>query len=165
MSSAPIHRDRRRDITFFARAAGRLIACRRTARRKRPSAAPVMRGCSTVNAIVVDEAGFEKHLRDDDIPILVDMWAPWCGPCRTMAPMFERAAQVLEPEVRLLKLNVDEAQKTASRLGIRGIPALFLFRKGRVLTQTAGVQNTDAIVRWTRAQLASPNPPDFAQGA
>jgi thioredoxin 2 len=109
------------------------------------------------NAIVVDEAGFEKHLRDDDIPILVDMWAPWCGPCRTMAPLFEGAAQALEPEVRLLKLNVDEAQKTASRLGIRGIPALFLFRNGRVLAQTAGVQNTDAIVRWTRAQLASPH--------
>jgi thioredoxin 2 len=104
----------------------------------------------------VDEASFEKHLRQDDIPILVDMWAPWCGLCRTMAPMFERAAQLLEPEVRLLKLNVDEAPKTASRLGVRGIRALFLFRNGRILGQTSGVQNTETIVRWARAHLAAP---------
>lgn len=107
-------------------------------------------------ATPVDEASFEKHLRQDDIPVLVDMWAPWCGPCRTMAPMFERAAQRLEPEVRLLKLNIDEAQKTASRLGIRGIPALCLFRNGRLLGQSSGVQNTETIVRWVRAGLAAP---------
>jgi thioredoxin 2 len=107
-------------------------------------------------ATPVDEAGFEKHLAKDDIAILVDMWAPWCGPCRAMAPMFERAAQRLEPAVRLLKLNVDEAQRTASRLGVRGIPALFLFRNGRVLGQMTGVQDAESIVRWARAHLHSP---------
>lgn len=106
-------------------------------------------------AVPVDEAGFEKHLRQNDLPILVDMWAPWCGPCRTMAPLFERAAALLEPDVRLLKLNVDEAQQTAARLGIRGIPALFLFQRGQVLGQTAGVQNSEAIVGWTRAHLTA----------
>lgn len=132
----------------------------------RPAAQAKCGSCHTPlfdgHATAVDEAGFEKHLRENDIPVLVDMWAPWCGPCRTMAPMFEGAARALEPEVRLLKLNVDEAQQTASRLGIRGIPALFLFQKGRVLAQTAGVQNTEAIVRWTRAHL---NSPGFARGA
>ncbi len=108
-------------------------------------------------ATPVDEAGFESHLRLDEVPILVDMWAPWCAPCRTMAPLFERAAQLLEPEVRLLKLNVDEAQSTASRLGVHGIPALYLFKNGRILGQSSGVRNTETIVRWARAHLAAPN--------
>jgi thioredoxin 2 len=103
--------------------------------------------------VAVDEAGFTDHLARNDIPILADMWAPWCGPCRTMGPIFERLAPVLEPHVRLLKLNVDEAPTTAGRLGIRGIPALFLFQNGRVLAQTAGVQAPEAIVRWVQAHL------------
>ena len=107
-------------------------------------------------AIPVDEAGFELHLRRDEIPILVEMWAPWCGPCRAMAPMFEQAARNLEPEMRLLKLNVDEAPQTASRLGVQGIPALYLFREGRVLARTTGLQNAETIQRWARAHLAAP---------
>ena len=107
-------------------------------------------------AVPVDEKSFALHLQRDDIPVLVDMWALWCGPCRTMAPMFERAAPLLEPQVRLLKLNVDEAQQTAARLGVRGIPALLLFQNGRVLEQSAGVQDTETIVRWTRAHLPAP---------
>lgn len=106
--------------------------------------------------IAVDEAGFAEHLRQDEIPVLVDMWAPWCGPCRMMGPMFERAAQTLEPEMRLLKLNVDEAQQTASSLGIRGIPALFLFRNGRVLGQSTGVKDTETVIRWARASVSAP---------
>jgi thioredoxin 2 len=106
-------------------------------------------------ATSVDEAGFAEHLRRNDIPVLVDMWAPWCGPCRTMTPLFERAAELVEPKVRLLRLNIDEAQATAARFGVRSIPALFLFQSGRVVDQMVGVQNTEAIVRWVRDRLSA----------
>ena len=102
----------------------------------------------------VDEAGFDRHLRHDGIPLLLDVWAPWCGPCRNMAPMFERAAGTLEPRVRLLKLNADEAPNVSARLGVRGIPAMFLFHGGRTLAQTAGARDTGAIVAWTQQHLA-----------
>jgi len=101
----------------------------------------------------VDEQGFDRHAQKNDIPVLVDIWAPWCGPCRSMAPQFARAAAMLEPEVRLLKLNADEAPQVSARLGVRGIPALFLLHRGQVLAQTAGVMPTEQIVRWAREHL------------
>lgn len=103
----------------------------------------------------VDEVGFERHLRGNDIPLLLDVWAPWCGPCRMMAPQFEHAATALEPHLRLLKLNADEAPKVSALLRVRGIPAMYLLRNGAVVAQTTGAMNADAIVHWARTQLAS----------
>jgi len=86
--------------------------------------------------------------------LLLDVWAPWCGPCRSMAPQFAAAAKVLEPDVRLLKLNSEAEPAAASALGVSGIPALFLFRDGRLIGQTTGAMPTSQIVNWTREALA-----------
>jgi thioredoxin 2 len=104
--------------------------------------------------VAVDGSLFDKHRHANDIAVLVDVWAAWCGPCRAMAPMFERAASELEPEVRLLKLNADEEQRISAELGVSGIPALLLFRGGKLLARTAGAMDTGKIVAWTRSQLA-----------
>jgi thioredoxin 2 len=102
----------------------------------------------------VNAEGFEKHRRNNDIAVLVDVWAPWCGPCRAMAPMFERAAAALEPDLRLLKLNADEAQNVVAQYGVSGIPALLLFRGGHLVARTAGAMDARGIVAWTRNALA-----------
>ena len=104
--------------------------------------------------VEVDEAGLERHLAQSSLPLLVDVWAPWCGPCRSMAPMFERAAEELEPKVRLLKLNADNAPSVSARLGISGIPTLLLIHGGREIARTSGAMDTETIVAWTTAGLA-----------
>jgi thioredoxin 2 len=108
----------------------------------------------TGHPVEVDEAGFGRHVAHDDIPVLIDVWAPWCGPCRAMAPMFERAAQALEPNVRLLKLNADTAPTVSSQLGISGIPTLLLMQGGREISRISGAMDAQKIVAWTKAGLA-----------
>jgi thioredoxin 2 len=102
----------------------------------------------------LDEAAFAKHIARSDVPVLVDFWAPWCGPCRMMAPAFEAAAQQLEPQVRLAKVNTEEAQQLAGQLQIRSIPTLALFYRGSEIARQPGAMGQADIVRWTRAALA-----------
>jgi len=99
----------------------------------------------------LDEAAFEKHVLRSDVPVLVDFWAPWCGPCRMMAPAFEQAAAQLEPHMRVVKVNTEEAQALAGRLQIRSIPTLALFVGGREVARQPGAMGAADIVRWARA--------------
>lgn len=94
-----------------------------------------------------------RQISRGDIPILVDVWAPWCGPCRMMAPAYAEAAKILEPGIRMLKLNSENHQEVAAELDIRGIPTLALFEGGREIARTSGAMNTRQIVDWTRVHL------------
>jgi thioredoxin 2 len=98
-------------------------------------------------------ATFDKHISRNDIPLLVDFWAPWCGPCKMMAPQFAQAAGLLEPQVRLAKVNTEAEQGLGAQYGIRSIPTLALFRGGREIARQPGAMGAQDIVNWVRSQL------------
>lgn len=100
--------------------------------------------------VALDEPRFRRHLQLSGVPLLVDFWASWCGPCHAMAPEFEAAARQLEPTMRLVKVSTEEAPRLAAELGIRSIPSLLLFRGGREVARQAGAMGASRIVQWAR---------------
>ena len=100
--------------------------------------------------VALKDADFDRHLTRSELPVVVDFWAPWCGPCRTMAPVFERAAKELEPRFRFVKVNTDDEQALAARHGIRGIPTLAIFRGGVEVARTSGAMDAARFIAWVR---------------
>ncbi len=103
--------------------------------------------------IELTAANFEAHTAKSDLPIVIDFWAEWCGPCRMMGPNVQAAAPLLEPRVRLAKLDTEAEADIAGRFAIRGIPCLVMIRQGREIGRTAGVMPTSDIVRWVQRML------------
>ena len=104
----------------------------------------------TGHPVAMTGAQFKKHLASSDVPLIVDFWAGWCGPCKAMAPVFDKAAQTLEPKARFVKIDVDAEPGLAQQYGVRGIPALFLFKDGKMAEHHAGMADLHLFDRWTR---------------
>lgn len=105
-------------------------------------------------AVDLDAANFDRHALKSDVPVVIDFWAAWCGPCRTMTPNFEAAAARLEPRVRMAKLDTEAASAIAGRYAIQSIPTMIMIRKGREIARTSGAMPTAAIVQWVEQALA-----------
>lgn len=107
----------------------------------------------TAQPFSTDDQRLARHIQRNDIAVLVDFWAQWCGPCKMMAPVFEQAAARLEPNVRLLKLDTDRNPNASMQYGIRGIPTLILFRGGREIARQSGAAHLDALLGWVQQNL------------
>lgn len=102
--------------------------------------------------VTLNAANFDLHASRGDLPLLVDFWAPWCGPCLSMTPQFQAAAAQLEPQVRLAKVDTEAEPALGARFDIRSIPTMVLLHNGREIARKSGAIGTTQIVNWVRGQ-------------
>ena len=104
--------------------------------------------------VAASAQSFTSHLQHNDIPVVADFWAEWCGPCKMMAPAYDRVAAELEPHVRFLKVDTEAEQQLAAQYNIRSIPTLMLFRNGKVVAQRAGALDATSLRTWIEQNVA-----------
>lgn len=109
--------------------------------------------------LTLTAANFDRHIGRSDLFLVVDFWAPWCGPCLAMAPFYATTAQQMEPALRFAKLNTEDEPALASRFNIRSIPTLIVFHGGREIARQSGSMDVAGLTRWLTAALASRSPP------
>jgi thioredoxin 2 len=139
----------------------KIVTCSNCGKRNRlPAAARGMARCAACHTALpwltaASDDDFER-VTATSLPVLVDLWAPWCGPCRVVAPGVERAAQELAGRLKAVKVNVDEAPRVAERFGVQGIPTLLVLRQGREVARQVGAVPPPALVRWAEEVIAKP---------
>jgi thioredoxin 2 len=139
-----------------------IVTCSNCGKRNRlPAAARGMARCAACHTALpwltsASDGDFEQVVTAASLPVLVDLWAPWCGPCRMVAPGVEQAAQALAGRLKAVKVNVDEAPRVAERFGVQGIPTLLILRQGREIARQVGAVPPPALLRWAEEVIGRP---------
>jgi thioredoxin 2 len=139
-----------------------IVTCPNCGKRNRvPAAARGVPGCAACHSALpwltaAGDGDFEEVAGRSTLPVLVDLWAPWCGPCRVVGPGVEQAARALAGRLKAVKVDVDQAPRVAERLGVQGIPTLVLLRDGREVARQVGAVPPAALLRWAEEVIAKP---------